>query len=177
MNLPNKLTMLRMLLIPVFVACFYVPGKWARLIAAVVFLGAFITDIYDGRIARRNNLVTNFGKLMDPIADKLLTSAAFIMLVSDGSLSPIVTIVVVAREFLISGYRLVAIEAGTVIAASKWGKLKTVSQCVAVIALLIWPYFNVKFPLDQVLVWLCAALTVFSGADYIFKNRNAVRLK
>jgi len=177
MNLPNKLTMLRMLLVPLFVACFYLPVPYAGLIAAGVYTLAYVTDILDGQIARRRNLVTSFGKLMDPIADKLLTCTAFIMLVWIDRLSPIAAIIVLAREFLISGYRLVAVENGKVIAASTLGKIKTVAQCVAVVTVLVWPYlWWPQFPLDTIVVWVSVALTIWSGVDYLVKNRIGVNL-
>lgn len=132
MNLPNKLTLTRIALVPFFIACFYMSTPYKNLIAAVVFTFAYLTDVFDGQIARKHNLITNFGKLMDPIADKLLTCSAFIMLVSFGMLSPIAAIIVISREFIISGFRLVAAGSGNVIAASWLGKTKTVSQFVAI---------------------------------------------
>lgn len=171
MNLPNKLTLLRMLMVPVFVGCFYLPPAFSREVCAAVFLLAFLTDILDGHLARKGNIVTNFGKLMDPIADKLLTFAAFIMLVAEGSVSPIATIIVMARELLVSGLRLLAVNDGKVIAASIWGKLKTVSQCVAIMFLLLWERIDfLSFPVDQVVLWISVALTIFSGVDYVVKN-------
>lgn len=175
MNLPNKLTILRMLLVPVFIACFYFPVSYANIAAAVVFTLAYITDILDGRIARKYHLVTNFGKLMDPMADKLLTCSAFVMLVAAGMLSPIVTIIIIGREFLISGFRLVAAGSGNVIAASWLGKTKTISQCVAVVMMLVWPSLGLPgFRLDIIVLWVSVAFTVWSGVDYIVKNRASV---
>ncbi|MDO4568438.1 MAG: CDP-diacylglycerol--glycerol-3-phosphate 3-phosphatidyltransferase, partial [Clostridia bacterium] len=138
MNLPNKLTICRILMIPLMIACFYLPRDvvpYWNIIAAVIFILAYLTDILDGYLARKNNLVSNFGKLMDPIADKLLTASALIMLRGEGlmgELEGVAVIVVIAREFIISGIRLVAAADGTVIAASKLGKLKTVTQAVAI---------------------------------------------
>ncbi|MDL2258499.1 CDP-diacylglycerol--glycerol-3-phosphate 3-phosphatidyltransferase [Eubacteriales bacterium OttesenSCG-928-K08] len=177
MNLPNKLTLARILLIPVMVGCFYLPGRFNYLIAAAVFLLAYITDALDGKIARKRNIVTNFGKLMDPIADKLLSCSAFVMLLAVGLISPIAIIIVLAREFLISGLRLIAVEQGIVIAASFLGKLKTVSQFIAIMIVLIWPYFNVKFPLDQIMLWLSVVITIWSGVDYMVKNKFSSLLK
>lgn len=178
MNLPNKITILRIILIPVFVACFYIPSAYMREIAALVFLIAYITDILDGNLARKNNMVTNFGKLMDPVADKLLTFAAFIMLVDQSLMSPVAAIIVMARELLVSGFRMVAVEGGTVIAASILGKLKTVSQCVAVILILVWPRIDfLGFPLDQVVLWVSVAITAWSGVDYIVKYAKHVNLE
>lgn len=175
MNLPNKLTLLRILLIPVFIAFFYLPIDHRLAFAAGIFLLAYLTDILDGALARKRNQITNFGKLMDPVADKLLTCSAFIMLVAEGFLSPIAAIIVVGREFLISGFRLIAIDAGNVIAASWLGKLKTITQCIAVVLLLVWPMLNLPaFRLDTIVLWISVAITVWSGVDYILKNRGHV---
>ena len=175
MNLPNKLTLTRIALVPFFIACFYMSTPYKNLIAAVVFTLAYLTDVFDGQIARKHNLITNFGKLMDPIADKLLTCSAFIMLVSFGMLSPIAAIIVISREFIISGFRLVAAGSGNVIAASWLGKTKTVSQFVAINLLLIWPYTGLlNFPLDSIVLWISVFFTAWSGVDYIVKNRASV---
>lgn len=190
MNLPNKLTMLRICLIPFFVACFYLPFDFSMYIAAAVFLGAYITDAVDGHIARSRNLITDFGKLMDPIADKLLSAAALIMLSSTGYIHPVATIVVLSREFLISGLRLVCADKGVVVAASKWGKLKTISQVVCIIAvMLFYPTAGYLETTDfsiigdilkigaDVLVWISVALALISGADYVYKNRSFISEK
>lgn len=172
MNLPNKLTILRILLVPVFIACFYFS---TQLIAAAVFSLAYVTDILDGQIARKRNIITNFGKLMDPIADKLLTCSAFVMLVSFGMLSPIAAIIVISREFLISGFRLIAAGSGNVIAASWLGKTKTISQCAAIVMILVWPALGLmSFRLDLIVLWLSVLFTIWSGADYIIRNRASV---
>ena len=177
MNLPNKLTVLRMLLVPVFVICFYiVSSPFTYIVAAGVYVLAYLTDILDGHIARKHNLVTSFGKLMDPMADKLLTCSAFIMLSSSALVSPIAVIVIVARELFISGFRLVAVESGNVIAASWLGKIKTISQCVAVVAALVWPYlWWPHFPLDEIIVWISVGLTLWSGIDYVIKNWGSIK--
>jgi CDP-diacylglycerol--glycerol-3-phosphate 3-phosphatidyltransferase len=170
MNLPNKITISRIALIPLFVASFYLKFEYMKELAAIVFLVASITDILDGWIARKYNLVTNVGKLIDPIADKLLTFSAFIMLAHIGLISPIAVIIVMARELLVSGIRMIAVEGGTVIAASIWGKLKTISQCLAVIFILLWErIFFVSFPLEQVVLWVSVAITIWSGIDYTVK--------
>ena len=175
MNLPNKLTMLRIILVPFFIACFYLRTPYNNLIAAVVFTLAYLTDVFDGQIARKNNLITNFGKLMDPIADKLLTCSAFVMLVAFGMLSPIATIIVISREFIISGFRLVAAGNGNVIATSWIGKMKTVSQFIAIELILLWPYTGlVGFRLDSIVLWISVFFTAWSGVDYIVKNRASV---
>lgn len=189
MNLPNKLTILRICLIPFFIVCFYLPLDFGMFIAALVFIGAYITDAVDGHIARKHNMVTDFGKLMDPIADKLLSAAAFIMLCAMGYIHPVAVIVVLSREFLISGLRLVCADKGVVVAASKWGKLKTISQVVCIVAVMLAHPTAVLLPgsLDwlgnvliiaaDVLVWISVALALISGADYVYKNRQFVSSK
>ena len=179
MNLPNKLTILRIIMTPFFIAAFYLPMRYANLVAAAIFIAAYITDILDGDYARRHNLVTTFGKLMDPIADKMITSSALIMLVSQGSLSPVIAIVMILREFIISGFRLVSASSGVVIAANSLGKLKTVTQCIAIILVLVHDPIIIwlGFALDTVFVWLALAFTVWSGADYILRNRKAIEFK
>ncbi len=178
MNTPNKLTLLRMALIPLFVACFYMPLYAAHGIAAVIFSLAYATDILDGQLARKHNIVTDFGKLMDPIADKLLSSSAFIMLVAAGRMDPIPAIIIIGREFLISGFRLVAAGKGNVIAASWLGKIKTTSQYVAVVLLLIWPYIGQWAHLPaQIVLWVSVGFTIWSGWEYIAKNKGTIHLQ
>ncbi|HOG00329.1 MAG TPA: CDP-diacylglycerol--glycerol-3-phosphate 3-phosphatidyltransferase [Clostridia bacterium] len=177
MNTPNKLTILRMVLTPVFVACFYIPVDYRLYIAAVVFLIAYATDILDGQIARKRNLVTDFGKLMDPIADKILSGAAMIMLTGAGMLSPIATLITVAREFIISGVRAVVAGKNIVIAAGPIGKLKTTMQCVGIALILLGnPVFRMwNIPFDQIVIWISVALAVWSCVDYIVKNNRALK--
>lgn len=172
MNLANRLTLIRIAAIPVFIVCFYIPSVYRYLIAATVFILAYITDIFDGRYARKHNLVTDFGKLMDPIADKLLTSSALVFLTAENMVSPICTFIIIAREFIISAMRLIALEKGKVIAASGLGKIKTVSQCVAISAVLISPSILpwITVPTAVILTWAAAGLTLWSGLDYIIKN-------
>ncbi len=179
MNLPNKLTVLRILLVPVFIACFYIDVTWELYLAAAVFFLAYMTDILDGQIARKKEIVTDFGKLMDPIADKLLTSSALIMLVGESLLSPIPAFIIIAREFIISGFRLVSAGNGKVIAASWLGKTKTITQCVAVILILLdAPIANILgFSLGMIVMWVSVFFTVWSGADYIIKNKGAVNFQ
>ena len=186
MNLPNKLTMLRIALIPVFVICFYLPVKHNMLIAAAVFIVAYITDAIDGHLARKRNLVTDFGKLMDPIVDKLLSSTALIMLSACGYIHPVATVIILSREMFISGVRLVCAEKGKVVAASIWGKLKTVSQAISIGAVMIlYPLAGLLSPelgnvlkiITQVLVWISVALAVVSGVDYTYKNRYFFSVK
>lgn len=178
MNLPNKLTLLRIILVPFFIASFYLSVSWRDYLAALLFVGAYATDMLDGRIARKRNLITDFGKLMDPMADKLLSVSALIMLTAMDMLHPVAVILIVGREFFISAFRLVAVEKGVVIAASGLGKAKTVSQFIAItLTLLQAPIRSLLggFPLDLAVMWISVLLTMVSGVDYVVKNKNAVR--
>lgn len=178
MNLPNKLSMLRILMIPVFVILALMNAPAAQYAAVGVFVLAAITDALDGHIARKNGLVTNFGKFIDPIADKLLVMSALIVLVERGRMPGWVCIVMLAREFAISGFRLVAAGAGKVIAAGILGKIKTVTQMIAVIALLLTAIDGVFAPLGtfaDIAMYVSAFMTVWSGADYIIKNFDCIR--
>ncbi len=171
MNTPNMLTLLRIFLVPVFTVLMLTPagGKWSDIAAGIIFIIASLTDTLDGYLARKNNQVTTFGKFMDPLADKLLVCTALICLTGLQRLPAWVTIVIVAREFIISGFRLIAAEKGVVIAASYWGKFKTVFQMLMVIVLV----FNLGGWLDtagMVLMWIAVVLTVVSLVDYIRKN-------
>lgn len=180
MNLPNKLTILRILLIPFFIACFYIPVSYNLYIAAGMFVLAYITDAADGYLARKNQQVTDFGKLMDPIADKLLSAAALIMLCAiDSMIHPIAVIVILSREFLISGLRLVSADKGVVIAASKWGKLKTISQAICIPTVMCANAVGAKWFIitADVLVWISVALALISGLDYVIKNKVCIKTK
>lgn len=174
MNLPNKLTMFRVVLIPVFVLFMLVDitsvDKW---IALAIFIAASLTDLLDGKIARKYNLVTNFGKFMDPLADKLLVCSALICLVEMAKLPAWMVIVIIAREFIISGFRLIAADNGVVIAASYWGKFKTTFQMV-MICLLIADIESIHV-LTTVIVWIALLLTVISLIDYLVKNRAVMK--
>ncbi len=188
MNLPNKLTMLRVFLIPVFV--FFLLGSFVpfnNYIALGIFIIASLTDMLDGKIARKRNLVTNFGKFMDPLADKLLVVIALLcLLVVDGGtricdnqvLALIAIIVIVAREFIISGFRLVASDAGIVIAASMWGKFKTATTMVAICFMIVVKDISAVLPffkeLTLVLFWISVTLTVVSLVDYLAKNIHVI---
>ena len=177
MNLPNKLTLLRVCMVPVFVIFMMLPYPFARWAALVIFIAASLTDTADGYIARKYNLVTDFGKFMDPLADKLLVCAAMICLIRTGQLPAWIVIVIISREFIISGFRLIAVENGVVIAASWWGKIKTVVQMVMICALLInaqAAWFRV---LEQILIWAALILTVVSLVDYLMKNKNVLNLE
>lgn len=171
MNLPNKLTCLRVLMIPFFVAflLYDITGPADKWIALVIFCAASLTDMLDGKIARKYNLVTNFGKFMDPLADKLLVCTALICLTTMGKLNVLVVLIIIAREFIISGFRLVASDNGIVIAASYWGKFKTVSH-MALIIVLIMDLGGVFAIVGTVLTWIALILTVVSLADYVMKN-------
>ena len=175
MNLPNKLTILRVILIPFFVVfmLFDITGAADKWIAFVIFCVASLTDMLDGKIARKYNLVTNFGKFMDPLADKLLVCTALICLTSMNRLNVIVVLVIIAREFIISGFRLVASDNGIVIAASYWGKFKTVSQ-MALIIVLIMDLGGVWNVVGTVLTWVALLLTIVSLIDYIAKNKQVL---
>ena len=175
MNLPNKLTILRVILIPFFVVfmLFDITGAADKWIALVIFCVASLTDMLDGKIARKYNLVTNFGKFMDPLADKLLVCTALICLTSMNRLNVIVVLVIIARAFIISGFRLVASDNGIVIAASYWGKFKTVSQ-MALIIVLIMDLGGVWNVAGTVLTWVALILTVVSLIDYIAKNKQVL---
>ncbi len=174
MNLPNKLTLSRVVAIPFFVAAMLIPTGWAgqKWIALAIFCLASLTDLLDGKIARARGLVTNFGKFMDPLADKLLVCSALICLSSQQRLAAWVVIIIIAREFIISGFRLIASDAGVVIAASMWGKVKTVFQMTMVILLIA----DLPIPvlITQAVIWIAVILTIVSLIDYIAKNKKLI---
>lgn len=176
MNLPNKLTMFRIILIPVFIVLLMMGYSY---IAAGIFVAAALTDMLDGKIARKYNLVTNFGKLMDPLADKLLVMSALVCLVELDKIPGWMVIVILAREFAITGLRTIAASEGIVMAAGWSGKIKTVIQMVTIVVVMInnWPCCYLGFPLDQILLWITVAITVYSGAEYIIKNRDLMAMK
>lgn len=177
MNTPNKLTILRVILIPFFVLFLLTDlgGEYSNYIALAIFAAASLTDLLDGKIARKYHLVTNFGKFMDPLADKLLVCSALICFVEMGILPAWMVIIIISREFIISGFRLVASDNGVVIAASYWGKFKTVSQMAMTLLLIAdIPYRPFEI-LEQVLIWLALALTVISLIDYMRKNIDVLK--
>lgn len=178
MNTPNKLTCLRMIMIPFFVLFMLTDfaGASSKWIALALFVIASFTDFLDGYLARRDNLVTNFGKFMDPLADKLLVCSALICFVQTGQLAAWIVIIIISREFIISGFRLIASDNGIVIAASYWGKFKTVSQMIMIILLIIdmSGIFNV---LENAFVWIALILTVVSLCDYIIKNKQVISMQ
>ena len=171
MNLPNKLTTLRVIMIPFFVFFMLtdVGGNANKWICLAIFVVASITDWFDGHLARKNNLVTNFGKFMDPLADKLLVCSALICMIELDRLPAWFVIIIIAREFIISGFRLIAAENGVVIAANYWGKFKTTFQMLMIIVMIM----NLGGAFDMVgtvLMWIALALTIISLVDYIAKN-------
>ena len=170
MNLPNKLTIIRVCLIPFLCGLLFDHGNnyTMRIVANVLFIVASLTDLFDGKIARKYNLVTNFGKFMDPLADKLLVCSALICLIELGQLPAWVVIIIISREFIISGFRLVAADNGVVIAASYWGKFKTTFQMAAVILMI----FNIPALtlVTNIVVVIAVALTIISLVDYVAKN-------
>ena len=177
MNWPNTLTSIRMFLIIPFVMIMQIaPDGKGRFAALTIFIIASITDFLDGYIARKNHLVTNFGKFMDPLADKLLVSAAMICLVSMDRLPAWMVIIIISREFAISGFRLIAADNGIVIAASWWGKFKTVSQMIMII-LLIANLGGVFTVLENLFMWIALILTVVSLVDYIWKNKKVLSMQ
>ena len=190
MNLPNKLTVLRVIMVPFFVFFMLtdVGGAANKWIALALFVIASLTDMLDGKIARKYNLVTNFGKFMDPLADKLLVCSAMICLIPSGKLAPAIVIVIIAREFIISGFRLVASDNGIVIAASYWGKFKTNGIVIAasywgkfktvfqmaMIIVLIADFGGIFDIIGEILIWVSLALTIISLIDYLWKNRQVL---
>lgn len=170
MNLANKLTIFRMLLVPVFLVVL----PYNTYIAAGIFIFASLTDTLDGHIARSRNMITDFGKFMDPLADKILTSAAYISLVGLGKVPAWIVVVIIAREFAITGFRTLAVSAGVTIAASPLGKIKTITQLLALTFLLLdnFPFSYLNIPVDVILLYLSLFFTVLSGVDYLYKNRK-----
>ncbi|WP_106497559.1 CDP-diacylglycerol--glycerol-3-phosphate 3-phosphatidyltransferase [Lentibacillus sp. Marseille-P4043] len=189
MNIPNRITLSRICLIPIFIILLSVPFDWGEwqigaselpvvdFVAALLFIIASTTDWIDGHYARKHNLVTNLGKFLDPLADKLLVSAALILLVEMGLAPAWIVIVIISREFAVTGLRLVAAGEGIVLAASKMGKLKTVTQIVAIAALLLhnFPFSYMSFPFASVMLYVALFFTVLSGYDYFVKNWNVMR--
>jgi len=176
MNLPNRLTISRILLIPIFLLFLLTDfaGENSNYIAAVIFIVASLTDLLDGKIARMNNIVTNFGKFMDPLADKLLVCSALIAFIQLGYLPAWMVIIIISREFIISGFRLVASDNGIVIAASMWGKFKTTFQMIMIILLIFkfdFPYINI---IENVIIYTALILTIISLLDYLIKNKNVM---
>ncbi len=175
MNLANKLTVFRVVLVPFYVFFMLTDfTAYNRYIALAIFVIATITDKLDGTIARKYNMITSFGKFMDPIADKLLVCSALVCLATLGEIPAWAVIVIIAREFIISGIRLIAAENGVAIAASWWGKIKTIAQMVMIIVILI--NADALYVPEQILIYLSLLLTVVSAVDYILKNKNVLAL-
>ena len=176
MNLPNKLTVLRVIMVPFFVFFMLtdVGGAANKWIALAIFVIASLTDMLDGKIARKYNLVTNFGKFMDPLADKLLVCSAMICLIPSGKLPTAIVIVIIAREFIISGFRLVASDNGIVIAANYWGKFKTNFQMFMIIMLIIDLGTSTAVMIENILIVIATALTIISLVDYLVKNKQVL---
>ena len=191
MNLPNQLTLLRLILTGVFVVLLSVEFPWSRTLALLVFATAAITDFFDGHIARKRNLITNFGKLMDPLADKVLMCAGFVLLTALGLIPAWVVVLILTREFLVTGLRLIALAENVVLAAEKLGKHKTTWQIITVVYFLIYlastePLFSWIAPLfawkptgievtGQILIWVTMALTLWSGVSYLMKNKGLLK--
>ncbi|MFG6118319.1 MULTISPECIES: CDP-diacylglycerol--glycerol-3-phosphate 3-phosphatidyltransferase [Thalassobacillus] len=189
MNIPNRITISRILLIPIFIILMSVPFNWgevtmgerelpwSHLAAAILFIIASTTDWVDGYYARKHNLVTNLGKFLDPLADKLLVSAALILLVEQGLAPAWIVIIIISREFAVTGLRLVAAGEGIVLAASNMGKWKTTLQIVAIAVLLLhnWPFAYAGFPFGTIILYAAMIITVISGYDYFAKNWHVMR--
>ena len=178
MNTPNKLTIARMIIVPFLVILLLTGwgGEANRYISLTLFVVASVTDWFDGYLARKNNLVTNFGKFMDPLADKLLVCSAMICMIDLKRLPAWFVIIIIAREFIISGFRLIAAENGIVIAANYWGKFKTASQMIMII-LLILHFDGIFVILEQIFIWLSLALTIISLITYIWQNRTVLSMQ
>ncbi|MNO69475.1 CDP-diacylglycerol--glycerol-3-phosphate 3-phosphatidyltransferase [compost metagenome] len=190
MNLPNRITLTRIFMIPLMLVFLLVDLEWwsyelsvgvyslpmNQLIGAILFIVAASTDGIDGYIARKRNLVTNLGKLLDPLADKLLVASVLIALVAMGKCDSWIAIVIISREFAVTGLREIALLEGSVIAASKWGKAKTITQIIAISALLLnnFPFEWMNIPFADIAIWVAALITIYSGIDYFVKNKSVL---
>lgn len=188
MNLANRITLARIFLVPIIMFFLLIKIKFPnikieefsitynQIIAALIFIIAASTDSLDGYIARKRKLVTNLGKLLDPLADKLLVTAVLVSLVEMNKLDAWIAIVIISREFAVTGLRQIALLEGTVMAASKWGKAKTAVQITAIIALLInnFPFAFLNIPFDLIASWMAVIITVYSGIDYFVKNKHVI---
>ena len=179
MNTPNKLTIARVIMIPFFVAflMYDIVGSAGKWVALAIFIIASLTDTLDGYLARKYHFVTKFGKFMDPLADKLLVCSALICFTATGQLAAWITIIIIAREFIISGFRLIAADNGIVIAASYWGKFKTVSQMILIILMIMDLPYSAFQMLIQIFVVIAVVLTVVSLVDYIWKNKSVLSMQ
>ncbi|MBQ2699542.1 MAG: CDP-diacylglycerol--glycerol-3-phosphate 3-phosphatidyltransferase [Clostridia bacterium] len=174
MNLPNKLSLLRVLLIPFMILFMYIPG-WGQLAALIVFAVASFTDFLDGHIARSQNIVTNFGKFIDPVADKLLVLSALVMLVAQGRMPAWALVVILARELSVDGLRLIAVEQGKVIAAGPLGKIKTVSQIVCILWLMLSGFVQLPEIISTVLILWVVFITLWSGIFYFLRSKQYLK--
>ncbi|NLV75541.1 MAG: CDP-diacylglycerol--glycerol-3-phosphate 3-phosphatidyltransferase [Tissierellia bacterium] len=176
MNLANKITMFRVLLIPVFMIILFSNFNNNNYVAALIFAIAAATDGLDGYIARSRNQITTFGKFIDPLADKLLVSAALISMIQLAKVPAWIVVIIIAREFTITGFRIIAASEGITIAASSLGKIKTATQLIAIILLLIdnFPFRLIGIPLDKIMLYIALFFTVVSGVDYIYKNKHVL---
>lgn len=179
MNLANKITLFRVLLVPIFLLVLYSSIDNNVIISGIIFVIASLTDMLDGYIARSQNLVTSFGKFVDPLADKVLTSAALIALVDMGQISGWIVVVIIAREFTVTGFRVLAASEGVTIAASPWGKIKTITQLIAIILFLFnnYPFSYLGIRADLIMIYIALFFTIVSGIDYIVKNKNIIDMK
>ena len=177
MNLPNKLTVARIVMTVIMIVFILLDGAVFSWLSLILFCAAAFTDWLDGRIARSGGLVTNFGKFMDPLADKILNYSVMILLIPEGLIPPVAVVLILFREFVVSGIRLAGAEQGVVIAANIWGKLKTLFQDMSLIVILLLRAVGAAFlaPLSAVLLWICAALTVISGVIYVAQNIRVLR--
>jgi len=178
-NLANKLTLTRIILVPVFFFFFLTKIKYGIYIAVTIFVVAASTDGLDGYIARSRNQITKFGKLIDPLADKLLISAALIALVEMGKISTWIAVIIIGREFAITGLRVIAASEGKVISASPLGKIKTISQIIAIVSILLnnFPFSLINFPFGTIAMGIAVTFTVLSGIDYFYRNINLIEIK
>jgi len=177
MNLPNILTLVRIALVPIFIMFFYINIEYNLFYALIVFLVASFTDLADGIIARRTNCVTDFGKLMDPMADKLLVASGVIMLVSIAKIHPVIGLILIAREFIISSFRLLAVSNGKVIAAGTMGKYKTVFQFMGISILLVSDYLpSYVGAIGDIVIYISAILAIWSCVEYVVKNKGIIDL-
>ena len=182
MNLPNKLTVARIVLTPFYLAAMLINFEYHYLVAAIIFIVASITDFLDGKIARKNNLITTFGKLCDPVADKMLTTAALLAFMQLGLCNVWIVMIILTREFLVTSFRLVATAQGIVIPAGIWGKLKTASQMIFSIIIMVgiqlidvfgWDFEIFSF-VSNILLWITAVLTVISGIKYLIDGKKVI---
>lgn len=182
MNIANKLTILRVILVPIFIVLMMPDTLCTNIAGLIIFIIASLTDLLDGHLARSRNLVTTFGKFADPLADKMLTTAAFLVFMQHGITNLWPVFIILVREFTVSGIRLIAAADGKVIAASFWGKLKTVTQMVSIITGILLMCINaipnnVANLITAVLVWICVIFTIISGIEYVMKNRKLINFK